>query len=94
MDDSFVLSPEDSPAINSPQWNEMTQQLDAYMAVVGGLLWLANMTPFDLCYAASQLACFMTNPGPTHFSSTMRIIVYLCSTVDRALLFVKVKLKL
>jgi hypothetical protein len=35
MDDSFVLSPEDSPAINSTQWNEMTQQRDIYMALVG-----------------------------------------------------------
>ena len=60
IDDSLMLSPEDSPAINSPQWNEMTQQRDTYMAVVGGLLWLTNRTRVDFCYAASQLACFMT----------------------------------
>ena len=44
MDDSFALSPKDPPAINSPQWIEMTQQRDTYMAVFGGLMWLDNMT--------------------------------------------------
>ena len=46
-----------------------------YMAVMGGLLWLANMTRFDLCYSSSQLARFMTNPGPTHFAAAMRVII-------------------
>ena len=83
MDDSFVLSPKDSPAINSPEWVEMSPQRDNYMAVVERLLRLANMTRFDLCYAASQLARFMTNPGPTHFS----VAIYLRSTVYRKLTF-------
>jgi hypothetical protein len=47
----------------------------------------ANMTHFDLCYAASQLARFMTNPGPTHFSAAMRVVIYIRSTVGRALTF-------
>ncbi len=45
------------------------------------------MTRFDLCYAASQLARFMTNPGPTHFAAAMRVFIYLRSTVDHVLTF-------
>ena len=65
----------------------MSPQRDTYMMVVGGLLWLANMTRYDLCYAASQLARFMTNQGQTHFAAAMRVIIYLRSTVDRTLTF-------
>ena len=55
------------------------------MAIVGGLLWLANMTRVDIAYSASQLARFMTNPGPSHFKAAIRVLIYVRDTADRAL---------
>ena len=63
----------------------MSKFRDAYMAIVGGLLWLANMTRVDIAYSASQLARFMINPGPSHFKAAIRVLVYLRDTADRAL---------
>ena len=41
MGNSFVLSPENSIAIESPQW-------DTYMAVADGLLWLTHITLYHV----------------------------------------------
>ena len=43
----------------------MSTKREAYMSMVGGFLWLSNMTMFTISYAAGQLARFLTNPGPT-----------------------------
>ena len=68
--------------------DEMSEFRTAYMAIVGGLLspvWLANMTRVDIAYSASQLARFMTNPGPSHFKAAIRVLIYVRDTADRAL---------
>ena len=71
------------------EYDEMSKFRDAYMAIVGGLLWLANMTRVDIAYSASQLARFMTNPGPSHFKAAIRVLVYLRDTADRALVMMR-----
>ena len=79
------LSAADQPVPNSVEYDEMSQFREAYMAIVGALLWLANMTRVDIAYSASQLARFMTNPGPSHFKAAIRVLLYLRDTTDRAL---------
>jgi hypothetical protein len=63
----------------------MSQQQEIYMGIIGGILWLANMSRPDLAYAASQLSRFMTNPGPAHFAAAVRVLAYLRDTADRHL---------
>ena len=85
MEEGLELSPADQPVPGSVEHDEMSQFREAYMAIVGALLWLANMTRVDIAYSASQLARFMTNPGPSHFKAAIRVLLYLRDTTDRAL---------
>ena len=82
-----LLDPADSPEVGSPEYDAMAPRREAYMAIVGGLLWLANMSRPDLAYAASQLSRFMTNPGATHFHAAVRALIYLRGSKDRVLHF-------
>ena len=59
----------------------------AYMSIVGGLLWLANMTFPELSYPASQLARFLTNPGMQHYQAAMRVLTYVSQSRARRLRF-------
>ena len=86
MEEGLELSPADQPVPGSVEHDEMSQFREAYMAIVGALLWLANMTRVDIAYSASQLARFMTNPGPSHFKAAIRVLLYLRDTPDRALM--------
>jgi len=85
MEEGLELSAADQPAVGSVEHDEMSEFRTAYMAIVGGLLWLANMTRVDIAYSASQLARFMTNPGPSHFNAAIRVLIYVRDTTDRAL---------
>ena len=84
---AIVLDPSDSPTPGSPEFDAMASKRDTYMAIVGGLLWLANMSRPDLAYAASQLSRFMTNPGPLHFAAAVRVLCYLRDSPRRDLVF-------
>ena len=87
MEEGTLLSPSDCPAVGSDAHAAMAPQRSVYMSLVGGYLWLANMTMPYIAYAASQLARFMTNPGPTHFSAAVRVLAYLRDAGDRPLVF-------
>ena len=65
----------------------MAPQRESYMAIVGGLLWLANMTRFDIAYASSQLARFISNPGPAQMRAAVRVLIYLRDSADRDLVY-------
>ena len=65
----------------------MATRRDAYMSIVGGLLWLSNMTMWHLAYPAGQLARFLTNPGPSHFRAAIRVLAYLRGDGARPLTF-------
>ena len=56
-----------------------------YVTVVGCLLWLAGGTRPDLTYAASTLARYVSNPGPTHHKAMLRVLAYLHHTRDKVL---------
>ena len=57
------------------------------MSLVGGFLWLSNMTMFSIAYASGQLARFLTNPGPSHFRAALRLLAYLRDNGDQPLVF-------
>ena len=87
MDDKVELDPVQCPSDGSPEAQAMEPKREKYMTLVGGILWLANVTRPELSYAASQLARFVSNPGEVHYRAAIRVIVYLSTTVDRALTF-------
>jgi hypothetical protein len=85
LDEGQLLSPDDSPVLGSPEYDAMTSRRNDYMAIVGGLLWLANMTRYDIAFVASQLARFLTNPGPPHFTAAILTNPFRVSNVLEAL---------
>ena len=85
MEEGLELSPADQPVPGSVEHDEMSQFREAYMAIVGALLWLANMTRVDIAYSASQLARFMTNPGPSRTSKLPFVSSSTCATPPTAL---------
>lgn len=87
MDDKIRLSSDYSPAVGTPEHEAMAPKRHEYMSIVGGLLWLANVTRFDLAFAASQLARFVSNPGEMHFAAAVRVLLYLKATASRTLVF-------
>ena len=87
LDEAADLSPELSPAVGSPEYDELAEQRMLYMSIVGGLLWLANMTRHDIAYAATQLSRVLTNPGQVHVKAAARVLIYLRSTEARTLVF-------
>ena len=60
---SSSLSATDCPAADSDEYRAMADRRVAYMSIVDGLNWLANMTRHDIAYATSQLSRFLSNPG-------------------------------
>ena len=44
MEQGLVLNSDDQPTVGSPKHSRFTTQREAYMSMVGGFLWLANMT--------------------------------------------------
>ena len=58
-----------------------------YMALVGGYLWLANVTRPEIAYIASQLARFVSNPGKVHYAAAIRVLLYLQGSSSRTLSF-------
>ena len=53
-----------------------------YQQVVGSLMYLVSWTRPECAYAVSQLARFMSNPGPSHVAAAKRVLRYLAGTQD------------
>ena len=87
MQEGLQLSPSDCPAPDTPEHEAMADRRVAYMSIVGGLNWLANMTRHDIGYATSQLSRFLSNPGPAHFDAALRVLSYLHHTKSKPLTF-------
>lgn len=87
MEEGLTLSADDSPVPGTSEHDELAALRAIYMALVGGFLWLANMTRPDISYAASQLCRFLANPGRPHIAAAFRVLIYLDGTKDHALTF-------
>lgn len=74
MEVGLILSPEDSPTIDSAEWCEASEMRTNYMSLVGALNWLATMTFPQIAYAISQLSRFVTNPGTKHYHAAVRVL--------------------
>jgi transposase InsO family protein len=87
MDHKAHLTPDMSPPLGSQEYVDFHAQRAEYMSIVGGILWLANMTMPELSYAASQLSRYVSNPGPQHYSACIRVLCYLQSAAPARLFF-------
>lgn len=87
MEEGLALTPDDCPTPGSPEHADMASRRETYMSIVGGILWLANMTRSDVAYPASQLARYLSNPSMRHFNAAVRVLIYLDGTRGRLLTF-------
>ena len=87
MEEGLILTTEDCPPLGSPAHDDMSSRRPTYLSIVGGLLWLANMTRPDISYAAGQLSRFLTNPGVKAFNAAIRVLIYLHASKTRQLTF-------
>ena len=85
MEEGAVLSRDDCPVPDSPEWHGMAERRADFMAIVGSLLWLASMTYPQLAYAASQLGRFVNNPGVSHINAASRVLIYLAGARNHVL---------
>jgi hypothetical protein len=60
---------------------------DAFRSIVGSLMYLANFTRPDLCYAVNQLCRYMHAPSLAHYRATQYVLRYIHSTHDFGLVY-------
>lgn len=51
-----------------------------YASVLGGVLYVANLTRPDCAYAAHKLTRYIKNPGKSHYESLKRLVRYMYKT--------------
>ncbi|XP_046808389.1 secreted RxLR effector protein 161-like [Lucilia cuprina] len=73
----------------SPQDEETKQQMSKipYMQAIGCLLFAAQITRPDICYAVNLLSRFGTNPGKPHWEAVKRVMRYLKGTIDKGIVY-------
>ena len=86
-DPSQKLSKQDCPKTDSEEAKEMKNI--PYRALVGSLMHAMVGTRPDIAFAVSQVARFMHNPGPKHWTAAKRILRYLKKTKDMKIAFQK-----
>ena len=58
-----------------------------YRSMIGGLLYLANLTRIDICYTVNRLAQFVHAPKAHHMCAAKRVLRYLAGTSKLGLVF-------
>ena len=87
-DDSLVFDASQCPEPGSADHLFMEPLRSDYYSIVGSLLWLANMTCFEISFIVSQLSRFVSNPGKVHWLAALRVLTYLKSRLASELTFV------
>ena len=54
----------------------------SYPSILGGVLYVANLTRPDIAYAAHRLTRYLKNPNHTHCQALKRLVRYLYTTKD------------
>ena len=64
-----------------------TTEHERYRSIIGGLLYLANLTRIDICYIVNRLDQFCHTPMVHHMTAAKRVMRYLAGTLDYGLVF-------
>jgi hypothetical protein len=63
------------------------KHINKYQSLVGALLYLANVTRFDIAFAVGQLTRFTSKPCAMHWTAALHVLRYLSGTVDLGIVF-------
>ena len=53
-----------------------------YQGITGAVMYLAQITRYDILYAVNQLARAMSEPAKAHMEAAMRLLCYLAEPTD------------
>jgi len=65
-----------------------------YQAIVGSVMYLAQVTRYDIMYACRQLARALSKPSKVHMGAAKHLLRYLAGTKDFAITFKRIKFTL
>ncbi|XP_039968965.1 secreted RxLR effector protein 161-like [Bactrocera tryoni] len=58
-----------------------------YKQAIGCLLFAAQVTRPDICFAVNLLSRYSTNPGKAHWTAVKRVMCYLKGNIDKGLVY-------
>ena len=88
MEDTTPVKVPMSSSCNFTKLQDGEKPTDApYRQVLGSLMYAMVSTRPDLSYAVSNLAQFMSNPGPDHWKALKTVLRYIKGTLHYGLLF-------
>ena len=70
------------------------QGIKLYQSITGSLLYLAQCTRYDLCYAVNQLTRACNRPAEVHMTAAKHVLRYLRGTPDLPITYRKGQLRL
>lgn len=69
--------------LNGPELDQ--ESAKRFRALIGSLLYIANVTRPDVCFAVNYLSRFMKNPNKQHWVYAKKVLIYVHSTINRRL---------
>lgn len=72
-----------------PKADDERQEMEnvPYQEAIGCIMYAAQITRPDICFAVNALSCYNTNYGSAHLTALKRVIRYLKGTIDCKLTF-------
>ena len=64
-----------------------TEQTQRYQAITGSVMYLAQITRYDVMYAVCQLARAMSKPSKAHMGAAKQLLRYLAGTTDFSIVY-------
>lgn len=85
QESNTVSTPGYGPELSANQPEDKllgTTEIKKYQSITGSILYLAQCTRFDLCYAANQLTRACSAPGQVHMTAAKHVLRYLHGKPD------------
>ena len=63
------------------------KEKQGFQAITGSVMYLGQVTRYDILYAVNQLARAMSKPSKAHMAAAKHLLCYLAGTVDFAITY-------
>ena len=70
------------------------EETQRFQAITGSVMYLAQITRYDVMYSTCQLARAMSKPSKVHMGAAKHLLRYLAGTLDFSLVYKKGGIKL
>ena len=97
QDANAAYTPGYGPELSAEQLKDKLLGAEAtklYQSITGSLLYLAQCTRYDLCYAVNQLTRACSKPAEIHMTAAKRVLRYLRGTTDLPIVYKRGKFRM